>query len=164
MATFDFEGKKVYYERHGDKGRPLVVLNGLMMSTTSWKPFVEDFSRNNQLVLVDFLDQGRSSRMSESYYHDVQIRLVDALLDELGWEKAVVMGLSYGGMYAIHLAAVDVRIKACYSCSKRSAFAAGRVDTFFVGEFWFFPFALFVLACYVEVGEVLSRDGIFFFG
>ena len=71
MATFDFEGKKVYYERHGDKGRPLVVLNGLMMSTTSWKPFVEDFSRNNQLVLVDFLDQGRSSRMSESYYHDV---------------------------------------------------------------------------------------------
>lgn len=104
MATFDFEGKKVYYERHGDKGRPLVVLNGLMMSTTSWKPFVEDFSRNNQLVLVDFLDQGRSSRMSESYYHDVQIRLVDALLDELGWEKAVIMGLSYGGNVAIQYA------------------------------------------------------------
>ena len=35
MATFDFEGKKVYYERHGDKGRPLVVLNGLMMSMSS---------------------------------------------------------------------------------------------------------------------------------
>lgn len=104
MAEFLFEGKKVYYECHGESGQPLVVLNGLMMSTTSWKPFVADFSRNNRLVLVDFLDQGRSSRMTESYGHDVQIRLVDALLDELGWEKANIMGLSYGGNIAIQYA------------------------------------------------------------
>ncbi len=32
-------------------------------------------------------------------------------------DRIGVVGLSYGGMYAIHLAAVDVRIKACYSCS-----------------------------------------------
>ncbi len=104
MAEFAFEGKKVYYECHGETGQPLVVLNGLMMSTTSWQPFVADFSRNNRLVLVDFLDQGRSSRMTESYGHDVQIRLVNALLDELGWEKANIMGLSYGGNIAIQVA------------------------------------------------------------
>ena len=28
-----------------------------------------------------------------------------------------VVGLSYGGMYALHLAALDTRLKACYSCS-----------------------------------------------
>ncbi len=28
-----------------------------------------------------------------------------------------VIGLSYGGMYALHLAAVDTRIKSCFSCS-----------------------------------------------
>ena len=33
-------------------------------------------------------------------------------------EKSVgVAGLSYGGMYAIHFAAVETRVKACYSCS-----------------------------------------------
>ncbi|MBQ8295122.1 MAG: dienelactone hydrolase family protein [Clostridia bacterium] len=32
-------------------------------------------------------------------------------------ERLGVAGLSYGGMYALHLAAVDDRIKACYSCS-----------------------------------------------
>ena len=32
-------------------------------------------------------------------------------------DKLGVAGLSYGGMYALHLAAVDPRIKACYSCS-----------------------------------------------
>ncbi|MBR5280500.1 MAG: dienelactone hydrolase family protein [Clostridia bacterium] len=32
-------------------------------------------------------------------------------------DRIGVVGLSYGGMYAIHLAAVDPRVKACYSCS-----------------------------------------------
>lgn len=32
-------------------------------------------------------------------------------------DRIGVVGLSYGGMYAVHLAAVDTRIKACYSCS-----------------------------------------------
>ena len=106
MAEFQFEGKKVHYEVYGDHGERLIILNGLMMSTTSWQPFVADFSRNNITVLVDFLDQGRSSRMTEPYGHDVQIRLVDALLDQLGWDKASIMGLSYGGNIAIQYALV----------------------------------------------------------
>jgi dienelactone hydrolase len=31
--------------------------------------------------------------------------------------KIGIAGLSYGGMYALHLAAIDTRIRACYSCS-----------------------------------------------
>ena len=44
---------------------------------------------------------------------------IDYFLEEEGMneEKLGVAGLSYGGMYALHLAAVDERIKACYSCS-----------------------------------------------
>lgn len=37
--------------------------------------------------------------------------------EKINADKIGVAGLSYGGMYAIHLAAVDTRIKACYSCS-----------------------------------------------
>ena len=32
-------------------------------------------------------------------------------------QKIGVAGLSYGGMYALHLSACDTRIKSCYSCS-----------------------------------------------
>ena len=35
MAFFDFEGYKVYYEVHGESGEPLLILNGIMMSTNS---------------------------------------------------------------------------------------------------------------------------------
>ena len=34
MAYFIFEGKQVYYEEYG-QGKPLVVLNGIMMSCRS---------------------------------------------------------------------------------------------------------------------------------
>ena len=104
MAEFVFEGKKVYYEIHGEKGEPIVVLNGIMMSTLSWKPFIKDFSKNNVLILVDFLDQGRSDRMTESYDHSIQVRLVDALVDVLPYDKVNVMGISYGGEIAIQYA------------------------------------------------------------
>lgn len=37
--------------------------------------------------------------------------------EQMNTQKVGVAGLSYGGMYALHLAAVDERVKACYSCS-----------------------------------------------
>ena len=44
---------------------------------------------------------------------------IDYFLEKEGMNanKLGVAGLSYGGMYSVHLAAVDTRIKACYSCS-----------------------------------------------
>lgn len=104
MAKFDFEGKQVYYEVHGDHGEPLVILNGIMMSTASWKSFIPNFSRNNIAILVDFLDQGQSERMTEAYDHSIQVRLLEALLDLLPYEKYTVMGISYGGEIAIQYA------------------------------------------------------------
>ena len=44
---------------------------------------------------------------------------IDYFLENEGMNKnkVGVAGMSYGGMYVLHLAAVDERIKACYSCS-----------------------------------------------
>ena len=36
MAELIFQGKKVHYEVHGSGGEPIVLLNGIMMSTASW--------------------------------------------------------------------------------------------------------------------------------
>lgn len=104
MAFFDFEGKKVYYEIHGESGEPLLILNGIMMSTNSWKPMLKNLSKNNIAILVDFLDQGQSSRMTEGYTHAIQVRLLDALLQILPYEKVSIMGISYGGEVAIQYA------------------------------------------------------------
>lgn len=109
MAEFYFDNKKVYYEIHGNSGAPIVILNGIMMSTASWKPFIETMTQNNQLVLVDFFDQGQSARLNGMKYdHSLQVALLDALLEELTgklwYEKFTLMGISYGGEVAIQYA------------------------------------------------------------
>ena len=101
MAYFPYENYRVYYEEHG-KGKPLVVLNGIMMSTASWKEFVEPFSANNRLILVDFLDQGRSDRLTGMEYdHAIQVELVKALLDFLELDQVCLTGISYGSEVAM---------------------------------------------------------------
>lgn len=96
MARFVFRDKSIYFEEYG-KGKPLVVLNGIMMSCASWKEFIEPFSANNRLILVDFLDQGRSDRMTgQEYDHSVQVELVKTLVDFLDLDKICLMGISYG--------------------------------------------------------------------
>ena len=108
MSELYYQGKKVYYEVHGTTGEPIVMLNGIMMSTASWKPFIEALTRNNTLVLVDFFDQGQSERMTESYDHSIQVELLDAVLEEVAariwYEKFTLMGISYGGEIAIQYA------------------------------------------------------------
>lgn len=103
MATFQFMGKEIYYETYGE-GKPLVVLNGIMMSTASWAPFIEPFSAANRLILLDMLEQGRSSKLEEGYTHDIQVDALKALLDELELEKVSIMGISYGGSVAMKFA------------------------------------------------------------
>ena len=101
MANFDFRGKSIYYEVHGE-GKPVVILNGIMMSALSWIEFVEPFSASNQLILLDLLDQGQSAKMEgETYTQEIQVEVVAALLAELGLEKTSVLGISYGGEVAL---------------------------------------------------------------
>ncbi len=100
---FDFEGKQIYYEKYG-VGKPIILLNGVMMSTVSWKPFIPSLSEANTLILLDFLDQGNSFKMTCGYSQDIQVEVLKALLDHLNLEKASVMGISYGGEVALKFA------------------------------------------------------------
>ncbi len=104
MPYIPFEDKQLYYESYGE-GSPLLLLNGIMMSTASWKPFILSLSCNFRLLLVDFLDQGKSSDMEEPYTQAVQVKAVLTLLDTLNLEKASVAGISYGGEVALAFAA-----------------------------------------------------------
>ncbi len=104
MATFTYLGKQVYYTVDG-AGAPMVLLNGIMMSTRSWEPFVPALSANHQLIRVDLLDQGQTDKAADIPYTQMtQAELIIALLDHLELPKAHMVGISYGGEVAIQLA------------------------------------------------------------
>ncbi|MCL2170448.1 MAG: alpha/beta hydrolase [Defluviitaleaceae bacterium] len=99
----DFNGKAIYVEVHGE-GEPLVLLNGIMMSTLSWSQFISALSKNNKLILLDLLDQGQSHKMSEDYPVTLQADVVKCVLDELRIRKAHISGISYGAAVAMNFA------------------------------------------------------------
>ena len=101
LSYLEYKGKKVYYETYG-QGKPLILLNGIMMSTASWGIFIDAFSKNNQLILLDFLDQGRSDKMEGiSYTQDEQVEVLKALLENINIGKINIVGISYGGEVAL---------------------------------------------------------------
>lgn len=105
MAYFNFKGRKVYYDITGDSGKPILILNGIMMSTKSWDPFVDTLSENNILIRLDFLDQGQSDLLENSLYtQDMQVEVIETLLKEINISKVTVVGISYGGEVAIQFA------------------------------------------------------------
>ncbi len=92
---------EIYYESVG-KGAPLILLNGIMMSTSSWAYHVDKLKRNFNVITFDFKDQGRSSKMEKDY--DISCRSEDLLelMDHLEIEKANIVGVSYGAHVAEH--------------------------------------------------------------
>ena len=134
MAFFTFEGKQVYYVTYG-QGKPLLLLNGIMMSTASWRPFIEAFSSINQLIMVDFLDQGQSEKLvGASYTQDLQVELVAALLRHLSLEKVHLLGISYGGevaqQFAVKYPAMVERLMLFNTCAYTSPLLAD------IGKAW----------------------------
>jgi len=96
-------GKKIYYEVHGN-GVPLIILNGIMMSTLSWSMFLPELIKDNQVILLDFFDQGQSDKMTHSYKQDLQVEVVKAVIDELKLTNINLLGISYGGEVALQFA------------------------------------------------------------
>ena len=103
MPFAKYNEQSIYYEVHGS-GEPLVILNGVMMSHLSWQMFLPELTKNHQVILLDFFDQGKSDKMDRDYPQDIQVEAVKAVLDDLKLEKINLFGISYGGEIAIQFA------------------------------------------------------------
>lgn len=102
MPYFKHNGNELYYEVHG-QGKPLIILNGIMMSHVSWQPFLKDLEAY-QVILFDFYDQGQSHKMTKSYHHDLQVEALHTLVVHLNLKEVNVFGISYGAQIALQYA------------------------------------------------------------
>ena len=94
------EDPGIYYEVHGE-GKPLVLLNGIMMSTPSWVDHIPRLKNRRRLIIYDMRDQGQSSRLEEGYDNRVHVHDLGKLLDHLEIDRADFWGVSYGGQVAL---------------------------------------------------------------
>jgi 3-oxoadipate enol-lactonase len=96
MPVAEVNGVALFYELAGE-GEPLVLLNGIMMTTQSWVLQKRALIDRFQLVLHDFRGQMRSAKPEEPFDLQAHVDDLAALLDHLGIDAAHIVGTSYGG-------------------------------------------------------------------
>src|SRR5690349_17226253 len=103
------DGVEIFYEVFGpaDAQRSIVFLpTWTMVHSRIWKAQVPYFSRHGfRVVTFDNRGNGRSARPKEGYSVDRIAADALAVMDAAHAERAVLVGLSAGGRWAVKLAA-----------------------------------------------------------
>lgn len=92
------EGTKVYYETKG-QGTPVIFLHAGIADSRMWDEQFEFFSKHDQAIRLDFRGFGNSVLTEDAFSHPDDIL---KLYQELGIEKAVLVGASFGGAMSIN--------------------------------------------------------------
>lgn len=87
-------------------GPPLILLHGFTGSSKTWKPFMEEWSASFTTIAIDFLGHGLSDIPRDYRRYTMEETLADLsqIMDQLGINKAHVLGYSMGGRVAVALA------------------------------------------------------------
>lgn len=98
---------RMFYEERGARKRPgdpsIVLLHGLLFDGGMWRGQIEALAELGRVVVFDGPGHGRSEPPPRFTLEDHADALYDAF-GELGIDKAVLVGLSWGGFVAMRLA------------------------------------------------------------
>jgi len=113
MPVIDRDGVPIHYEAHGPRDNnsdmpPILLSHGYGATCRMWDGQVAAFADRYRLVLWDRRGHGQSGDPSDPalYSHALTVGDMSAVLDACGIERAIIGGLSLGGVMslAFHLA------------------------------------------------------------
>lgn len=95
---------RLAYQTFGEQGPPLLFVMGFGMPGAVWGPQVDELQADHRCCHYDHLGVGDSDR--GPFLRTMPAMTEDAvrILDDLGWDRAHVVGVSMGGMIAQELA------------------------------------------------------------
>jgi pimeloyl-ACP methyl ester carboxylesterase len=104
MPRLELDDVSLEYEVHG-VGRPLLIFNGSGSTIEQVRPLVDVLATRCAVAIHDQRGMGASSVPEPPYSMADYAHDGLAMLDALGWDRAAVLGISFGGMVAQELAA-----------------------------------------------------------
>ncbi|MGZ6897667.1 MAG: alpha/beta fold hydrolase [Acidimicrobiia bacterium] len=103
MSSASLNGIEVYFERRGT-GAPVLFLNGSGATLAAMGLLLDVLATRCELLAHDQRGLGRTEAPRGPYTMADYAADAVALLDHVGWERARVVGISFGGMVAQELA------------------------------------------------------------
>ena len=104
MPIIDRDGVPIYYEVHGAESAPPILLShGYGATCRMWDGQIGPFADRYRLIVWDMRGHGRSGDPADPalYSHALTVGDMAALLDACNVERAIVGGLSLGGVMSL---------------------------------------------------------------
>jgi pimeloyl-ACP methyl ester carboxylesterase len=103
VSSFTTDQGIVHYEVYG-RGRPVILLHGWLGSWGLWQETMAYLGKYYRTYALDFWGFGESGKKRDTY--DVQdfVTLVDQFMEQLGIERAPLVGHSMGGTVSLSVA------------------------------------------------------------
>jgi len=101
-AVTRLHGRRISYLAAGEPTAPVVLLvHGLTSSSATWEPVIPDLARHARVIAPDLLGHGQSDKPRADYSLGAFAMSLRDLLEQLGHDRATVVGHSFGGGVAM---------------------------------------------------------------
>lgn len=104
-AVTTLHGRRISYLVAGAPSAPVVLLvHGLTSSSDTWAPVIPALARKARVIAPDLLGHGQSDKPRADYSLGAFATSLRDLLEQLGYDRASVVGHSFGGGVAMQFA------------------------------------------------------------
>jgi pimeloyl-ACP methyl ester carboxylesterase len=90
------DGRRVHYENHGKGREAIVLIHGWTCDLGFWRGQIPDLSKRARVIAVDLPGHGQSDKPEIAYTMELFARAVDAVMQDAGVDRAVLIGHSMG--------------------------------------------------------------------
>lgn len=97
---------QLYYEVHDGTGLYMLLVHGFLSSRTQWRPNLATLASVTRPVVVELWGHGRSPAPADpaSYYPEAYIAALDQIRAQLGVERWLLCGQSFGAALTLRYA------------------------------------------------------------
>ncbi|HEX7434052.1 MAG TPA: alpha/beta hydrolase [Anaerolineaceae bacterium] len=103
MSTIITDQGIVHYEVYG-RGRPIILLHGWLGSWGLWQDTMTTLGKSYRTYALDFWGFGESGKKRNTYAVQDFVSLVNQFMEQLGIERAPLVGHSMGGTVSLSMA------------------------------------------------------------
>ncbi len=87
------------------RGKPILCIHGITANCRCWDALADVLAPEYRVIAMDLRGRGQSDKPSQGYSLAYHLKDISCLLDDLGFDRAVIMGHSLGAFIGLAFAA-----------------------------------------------------------
>jgi len=105
MEKVKGDGIEINLARWEGSGKPILCIHGITANCRCWDVLAGALAPEYRVLAMDLRGRGGSDKPPQGYSLDYHLRDINCLLDDLGIDRAVIMGHSLGAFIGLAFAA-----------------------------------------------------------